>query len=93
MGGEDSQPVATLTPQARPHEAGLWALSALDKEGKHTLSAVDVWETGSTAAGEHVTCHLIGPFLCMGGAQDFDGMWEQAAAMGGQTWVFAGSSC
>lgn len=70
---------------------GLWTLSTLDKEGKDTLSGVAVWEAGllsvrqgSTAEGEQVPCHLIGPFLCMGGAQDLAGMWQQAAALGGQ---------
>lgn len=44
--GEHLQPVASPVPQARPPEAGLWALSTLDKEGKDIRSGIAVWEAG-----------------------------------------------
>lgn len=34
-----------------------------------------------------MTCHLIGPFLCVGGAQDLAGMWQQVATVGDLCWL------
>lgn len=34
-----------------------------------------------------MTCHLIGPFLCVGGAQDLAGMWQQVATIGDLCWL------